>query len=101
MLGLRWNLLILKEIFTGAHRFAELQLKLEIPRKTLARRLQMLVAHDVLERQRYGEREDRYEYRPTEKGRDLYPALLGLIGWAERHMGPNVPSPDDPKVVQG
>jgi DNA-binding HxlR family transcriptional regulator len=86
VLGLRWNLLILKEVFTGAHRFQELQSNLDIPRKMLARRLKMLVAHDVLERHRYEERPDRYEYSPTEKGRDLYPALLALIAWGERHM---------------
>jgi DNA-binding HxlR family transcriptional regulator len=75
-------------VLRGVRRVKQLQQDLEIPDKTLARRLSMLVAHGVLERRRYDEaRRDRPEYWPTDKGRDLHPALLALASWGERHLG--------------
>jgi DNA-binding HxlR family transcriptional regulator len=86
LVGLRWNLLIVDEVLGGVRRFEQLQQELEIPRKTLARRLSMLVAHGVLERRRYDDkRRDRNEYWPTGKGRDLHPVLLALTSWGGRH----------------
>jgi len=85
LVGLRWNWLILEAVLEGVHRFSDLQRELGIPRKMLARRLTMLVAHGVLERRRYQSRPDRYEYRATAKGRALRPALGAFASWAERH----------------
>jgi len=88
VIGLRWNLLILREVFRGVYRFQDLQRNLEISRKTLARRLEMLVAHEILERRRYEPRTDRYEYWPTRKGSDLRPVLMTLASWGERYASP-------------
>jgi DNA-binding HxlR family transcriptional regulator len=88
--GLPWNLLILAEVHGGVHRFKQLQREGQIPRKTLARRLSMLVSHGVLERRCYDEsRRDRHEYWATDKGRGLYPALDALIRWGDRYMPPD------------
>jgi HxlR-like helix-turn-helix protein len=49
----------------------------------------------VFERVRYTERPPRFEYRLTERGRDLYPVLFGLMRWGDKHAAPNGP----PRVV--
>jgi hypothetical protein len=46
----------------------------------------MLVDEGVFERRQYSERPDRYEYRLTEKGLDLYPVVISLLEWGERWM---------------
>ena len=56
-------------------------------RNILSDRLNMLVAHEVLERELYQERPQRYEYRLTAKGLDLYPVLLTIMDWGAKHIG--------------
>jgi DNA-binding HxlR family transcriptional regulator len=86
VVGERWTLLILREVFLGASRFDELQDRLDIARNVLAQRLAHLVDHGVLEKAEYSERPRRYEYRLTERGRDLYPILIALMGWGDRWL---------------
>ena len=56
-------------------------------RNILSDRLNTLVAHGILRRELYQERPQRYEYRLTESGLDLYPVLLTLMDWGARHLG--------------
>ncbi|MEE2679513.1 MAG: helix-turn-helix domain-containing protein [Myxococcota bacterium] len=84
VVGERWTLLILREIFFGARRFDELRRRLGIARNVLATRLDHLVDHGVLEKVAYQDRPARYEYRLTRKGRELYPVLLALLQWGDR-----------------
>jgi DNA-binding HxlR family transcriptional regulator len=86
LLGLRWNLLILRAAASGATRYAEIERELGIPRKMLARRLKLLVAHGLLERRPYEARPPRFEYRLTGKGWDLSHAVALIAEWGERHM---------------
>ncbi len=86
VVGDRWTLLVLREAFLGQRRFEDLQERTGAPRPVLAERLKSLVEHGVLERRRYSERPDRYEYRLTQKGLDLYPVLVSLGGWGDRWM---------------
>jgi DNA-binding HxlR family transcriptional regulator len=86
VLGERWTLVILREAFNRRRRFEDMQRDLGIARNILADRLQTLVAEGILERRAYQERPRRYEYRLTEKGRDLYPVLLALMQWGDRYM---------------
>ncbi len=86
VLGDRWTFLILREVFFGVHRFDLFQKNLGIARNILADRLKRLVAHDILERQQYQEHPPRYEYRLTERGRDLYGIILGVIRWGDRWL---------------
>jgi DNA-binding HxlR family transcriptional regulator len=88
ILGEWWTLLVLRDAFLGVRRFEDFQRRLGIARNVLATRLQTLVAHGVLERRRYQERPERYEYRLTDKGLDLYPVLLSLMEWGDRWAGP-------------
>ena len=86
VVGERWTLLVLREAFMGVRRFEQMQGHLGIARNILAARLQTLVGHGILERRRYSERPARYEYRLTQKGLDLYPALVSLMQWGDRHL---------------
>src|SRR4051794_38710597 len=85
VLGERWTLVILREAFTRRRRFEDMQRDLGIARNILADRLQTLVGEGILERRAYQERPRRYEYRLTEKGRDLYPVLIALMQWGDRY----------------
>ena len=86
LLGERWTFLILREAFWGVRRFSELQRNLGIARNILSSRLQSLVAAGILERRLYQAEPDRYEYRLTEMGRDLYPAVVAIMRWGDRHL---------------
>ncbi len=86
ILGDRWTLLILREVFFGVHRFDLFQKNLGVARNILTDRLKRLVEHDILERQQYQEHPPRYEYRLTERGRDLYGLILGIIRWGDRWL---------------
>jgi DNA-binding HxlR family transcriptional regulator len=86
VVGDRWSLLILREAFLRTRRFDDFQARTEAPRPVLAERLKTLVEHDVLERRQYSEHPERYEYRLTEKGLDLYPVVVSLLRWGDRWM---------------
>jgi DNA-binding HxlR family transcriptional regulator len=88
VVGEKWTLLVLREAFLGVRRFADLQRVLGAPRAVLTDRLATLVAHGLLRRVPYqapGERQ-RHEYRLTQKGLDLYPALVALMEWGDRYL---------------
>jgi len=95
VVGEWWSLLIVRDAFKGVRRFEDFQRGLGIARNVLAERLHGLVAEGVFERRRYQEQPDRYEYRLTEKGLDLYPIIVGLMRWGDKWA----PSPDGPPVI--
>ncbi|MEM9562201.1 MAG: helix-turn-helix domain-containing protein [Actinomycetota bacterium] len=84
VIGDRWSLLILRDVFRGARRFSEIQGDLGIAKNLLSDRLSKLVDHEILERVPYHDRPVRYEYRLTAKGADLSTALIALMGWGDR-----------------
>lgn len=94
VVGDRWTLLVLRDAFRGVRRFEEFQRNLGVTRHVLADRLRRLETAGVLSRRRYQERPPRWEYRLTERGLELYPVLLTLAGWADRHM----PRPEGPPL---
>ena len=73
VLGERWTFLIVREAFFGVRRFTELQRNLGIARNILSARLQTLTRAGILEKIRYQQEPERYEYKLTAMGRDLYP----------------------------
>jgi DNA-binding HxlR family transcriptional regulator len=85
VLGERWTLVILREAFNRRRRFEDIQRDLGIARNILADRLQTLVAEGILERRAYQQRPERFEYRLTDKGRDLYPVMIALMQWGDRY----------------
>jgi DNA-binding HxlR family transcriptional regulator len=92
VIGERWSLLIVRDVMSGNRRFGELQSSLGVARNTLSSRLQRLVDEGILERRAYRESPPRHEYFLTEKGLDLWPALIALQGWGDRHSsGPAGP----------
>ncbi len=93
MIGERWSLLIVRSVMHGNRRFGEMQESLGIARNVLSARLQRLVDEEILERRAYQESPPRYEYFLTQKGLDLWPALIALLNWGDRYS----PSPEGPR----
>lgn len=91
VIGDRWTVLILRDVFRGVHRFTDLHDDLGIARNLLADRLASLVQHGILQKVAYSERPRRYEYRLTAKGADLSPALVALMQWGDRWYAPDGP----------
>jgi DNA-binding HxlR family transcriptional regulator len=91
VVGERWTLLILRDVFLGLHRFDEIQESLGIARNVLTERLSRLVDEGILERVRYSERPERFEYRLTDKGRDLNIAIAGLRQWGDKYLSEKPP----------
>jgi DNA-binding HxlR family transcriptional regulator len=86
ILGERWTFLILRECFYGVRRFSDMQRNLGIARNILSARLQNLVRAGILERRRYQAEPERYEYKLTDAGRDLYPAIITIMRWGDEHL---------------
>ena len=87
ILGERWTLLIVRDAFHGLTRYDEFLKSLGLATNILSTRLQKLVEHGVLER-----KGSRGSYHLTQKGRDLFPVVLTLMAWADRHeQGPDCP----------
>ena len=86
IVGDRWTFLVVRDAFLRVRRFEQFQARLGISRHRLADRLARLVAHGILERVRYQERPERFEYRLTAKGRDLHGVLLAVVGWGDRWL---------------
>ena len=94
ILGEKWTVLVLREIFLGIRRFEDMRIRTGIPRQVLTNRLARLVNHGLLRREPYQEPGTRVrdEYRLTEKGLDLYPVMVALRDWGDRHLvGPEGP----------
>ena len=91
VLGDRWTLMVLREAFMGVRRFTDMQRDLGVARNVLTDRLNFLVDKGILERRQYQERPVRHEYRLTQMGRDLQPALLTLMHWGDTYLSPDGP----------
>lgn len=85
VLGDRWTLLILSDVFLGVRRFEDFQNRLKLSRTTLTARLQLLERHNVLERRQYQDHPVRHEYRLTPKGRDLFPVITTILNWGDKY----------------
>ncbi len=92
IMGDRWTPIVLSAAFLGLRRFDEIQAALDIATNILTHRLNSLVDHEIMQRERYSERPPRFEYRLTQKGRDLFPHALMLLQWGE-HWLPEASGP--------
>jgi DNA-binding HxlR family transcriptional regulator len=88
ILGEKWTVVVLREVFTGVRRFADMRERTGIPRQVLTNRLASLVEHGLLRREPYQEpgARIRHEYRLTAKGLDLYPVLTAVMEWGDRYL---------------
>ena len=86
ILGDKWTLLVVRDIFFGKHTFKELQQSTErIPSNILADRLKRLEQESIIERELYQERPKRYAYKLTKKGRELMPVMKSLVRWSNKY----------------
>lgn len=95
IVGDRWTIMILRESFFGVRRYGEFARNLNIPRPTLSLRLRKLVDCGLLERVLYSSAPERHEYRLTQAGRDLFPAVIALMRWGDVHLA----GPEGPPIV--
>jgi DNA-binding HxlR family transcriptional regulator len=91
VIGERWSLLIVRDVFLGMRRFDEIQSDLGIARNVLNARLTRLLDQGVLEKRLYQEHPPRHEYRLTDKGLDLWPTIVSLMQWGNRYAAPAGP----------
>src|SRR3989440_8125995 len=83
-----WSMLILRDALHGYTRFEKFNESLDIARNILTRRLASLVEAGFLEKRRYSAPPPRFEYVPTQRGRDFRPVLLSLMAFGNRHFAP-------------
>ena len=86
-----WSMLIVRDVFLGVTRFDDFQRRLGISRNVLGQRLARLVETGVLVKVPYSEHPPRFDYRLTDKGRDLWPVLTAMRQWGDRHAAPAGP----------
>jgi DNA-binding HxlR family transcriptional regulator len=84
LVGDRWSLLVIRDAMDGARSFTEFQRRTGIARNILTDRLRKLTAHGLLD-QRTAPSGKRREYVLTDAGRDLFPVVVTLRQWGERH----------------
>jgi DNA-binding HxlR family transcriptional regulator len=98
VVGERWTLLILREAFFGASRFAEFRDRLGVAPDVLSDRLATLVEFGVLSREPYREpgARSRFAYRLTPAGRELQVVLSALQQWGDEHL----PRPEGPTMLR-
>ena len=96
IVGEKWTILILREIWYGSSRFSEFEHVLGCPRNLLAERLKMLVQEGILATETYKEpgARSRPKYVITQKGIDLVPAVMGLMQWGDKYRA----DPEGPAV---
>ncbi|MFT4824301.1 MAG: DNA-binding HxlR family transcriptional regulator [Halioglobus sp.] len=87
VIGDRWSLLILRDIFLGTRRFEDLCKQLGVSRPALTQRLRKLEQQDVLHKRAYQDKPTRFEYHLTEKGVDLYPIIMTMAQWGDKWQG--------------
>lgn len=85
-IGDRWSLLIIREAFDDIRRFSEFQKNLGVAKNILAARLRTLVEAGVLEILPASDGSAYKEYVLTEKGREVFPIVVSMRQWGERHL---------------
>lgn len=98
VVGERWTFLIIRELFRGVHRFADLREKLGIAPNLLSTRLKTLTSAGLVEPRSYQEpgSRTRESYHLTPAGRQLRLVLAALQQWGDE----NRPRPSGPSLVR-
>lgn len=88
LIGEKWTLLILRDVFSGVRRFDDFLARLQCSPAVLSARLKTLTEAGLLRRVSYREpgARERFEYRPTRAAVDLSPVLVGLMQWGDAHL---------------
>ena len=86
IVGDRWTLLIVRDLFLGQRRFSDLLASSPgIPPKLLSGRLKRLEQRGLIERAVYSQYPLRAEYRLTAEGLTLAPVLGAILTWGLEH----------------
>ncbi|WP_027005598.1 winged helix-turn-helix transcriptional regulator [Conexibacter woesei] len=93
LVGERWTLLIIRDAFLGVRRFGDFAERLGVARNVLQDRLERLVEAGILEKVPYQERPLRHEYRLTDMGRDLWPSIVALLQFGDKHLANEAGAP--------
>jgi DNA-binding HxlR family transcriptional regulator len=91
IIGDRWSFLLIREMFFGVRRFDEFQENIGIATNILTDRLQRLAGHEVIRRVAYQIRPERFEYRFTSKGHDLYGPMIVMMRWGDKWLSSGKP----------
>lgn len=94
LVGERWALLVVRELWLGNTRFGDIVAGTGAPRDRIAARLKALEDVGVVTRVPYQSSPPRFDYQLTESGRALKPVIDALITWGMK----NAVSPDDPDI---
>src|SRR6059058_1752421 len=86
VIGEKWSLLVIRELFLGVRRFNDIAVNTGAPRDILTARLRRLEELGVVARREYSQRPPRHEYILTDAGKDLRPVLLALKQWGDDHV---------------
>ncbi|MGI8330964.1 winged helix-turn-helix transcriptional regulator [Actinomadura scrupuli] len=86
VIGERWSLLAIRELFHGVRRFDQIASNTGASRDILTTRLRKLEDHGIIERRPYSDRPVRYEYHLTPAGKDLSDVMTALVAWGDRHL---------------
>ncbi len=86
IIGDRWSLLIIRDAFDGTRRFTDFQRNLGVARNILTERLKMLVEEKILDLAPASDGSMYQEYVLTVKGEELFPLVVALRQWGERHL---------------
>ncbi len=102
VMGERWSFMILRAAFNHLYHFEEFQAELGIARNILSNRLARLVDHGILERHTVESDRRKVQYRLTQKGLDLLPAMVSLRQWGEKWVSgmPSTPVLADARDLQ-
>ena len=84
IVGDKWSLLIIRDAFFGVERFSDFQNRLGVARTVLSNRLHMLVENEILEKKSTNPEADRFIYKLTPRGKDLYIAIISLVQWGDK-----------------
>lgn len=86
LIGDRWSLLLVRDAFDGTRRFSDFQRGLGVARSILADRLRGLVEAGIFAVQPASDGTSYQEYVLTPKGEQLFPVVVALRQWGERHL---------------
>ena len=86
LVGDRWSMLIVRDAFDGISRFSDFQRNLGVAKNILSDRLSALVEEGVLTVQPASDGTSYQQYVLTPKGESLFPVVVALRQWGERHL---------------
>lgn len=92
LIGDKWSMLVVRDVFRGVRRFDDLRSDIGVSRAVLAGRLKGLVDSGVLTKVPYQQRPVRHEYCLTPMGVELSPMLVALLRWGDRWLGEGEPT---------